>query len=344
VSALTKVTPPGGLVAAGLADMAHACRRAKQRIDIATPFLSADVAAFLVRACDNGRARDRRFITALNAPAVEGGYLDPDGVEALVAAGFEAKSLRNLHAKVLITDGTWALIGSGNLTVTGSNGGNAELGIVLDVKQAKAARADHFDVWWTYAEPLDLKWMRSLKKRAPSSPQRRRRQGRGGLLPSGGGVVLGGFSANKKDSGYWLKILYGTDERMTARYWSRRMWVSDRHTERPNGGQPKGEPAYKVGEHIVVYVSRGERQACPAVMRIVEKPKFDPDLVAREASPEDAEKWGWVTWVESVAAVALSRAPTLADIGVSSQSVRQHGHIRLDRRQYRRALREIRGW
>src|SRR3954453_482485 len=107
------------LVAVGLADIAHACRRARRRIDIATPFLSADVAAYLVRACDEGNARDRRFITALNAAAVEGGYLDPDGVEELLAGGFDAKSLRNLHAKVLIADGTWGLIGSGNLTVAG---------------------------------------------------------------------------------------------------------------------------------------------------------------------------------------------------------------------------------
>ncbi len=81
MAAPTKVTPPGGLVVAGLADMAHACRRAKHRIDIATPFLSADVAAFLARSCDDGKARDRRLITALNAAAIEGGYLDPDGVE-----------------------------------------------------------------------------------------------------------------------------------------------------------------------------------------------------------------------------------------------------------------------
>jgi hypothetical protein len=72
-------------------------------------------------------------------------------------------------------------------------------------------------------------------------------------------------------------------------------------------------------------------------MRVAERPVFDRELVAVETSQEDAEKWAWVTWVEPVASVALSRAPTLADVGVSSQSVRQHGHIRLDRRQYRRA-------
>jgi phosphatidylserine/phosphatidylglycerophosphate/cardiolipin synthase-like enzyme len=136
-----KLTRPGGLVRAGLADIADACRRARNRIDIATPFLSAEVAGYLVRACDDGRARDRRLITALNSPAVEGGYLDPDAVEELISAGFKARSLRNLHAKVLIADSVWALIGSGNLTGAGANGGNAELGIVLTPEQARRASA-----------------------------------------------------------------------------------------------------------------------------------------------------------------------------------------------------------
>lgn len=339
-----KPTAPGGLVSAGLADMAHACRHAKTKVDIAAPFLSADVAAYLVRACDEGGARERRFITALNRAAIEGGYLDPDGVEELVAGGFEARSLRNLHAKVLVADGTWGLIGSGNLTVAGANGANAELGIVLNAEQAKAATRDHFDRWWDAALPLDMKWMRSVRRRAPSSATQRRREGRGGLLPATAGVDLSGLSTSKVGSGYWLKILYGSEERMTARHWRRRMWVSDRHIERPGGGKPKGEPTYKVGEHLVIYVSRGERNACPAIMRVAERPVFDPELVARDASPGDAKQWGWVTWVEPVASVSLSSAPTLADIGVSPQSVRQHGHIRLERRQYRRALREIRGW
>ena len=131
---------------------------------------------------------------------------------------------------------------------------------------------------------------------------------------------------------------------MTAQHWQRRMWISDRHTALRADGAPGRKPSYRVGEHLVIYVSRGPRQACPAVMRVAESPVFDPDLVEREVNAQDAALWGWVTWVEPVASIALSRAPTLSDIGVSSQSVRRHGHIRLSRGQYRRALREIRGW
>jgi phosphatidylserine/phosphatidylglycerophosphate/cardiolipin synthase-like enzyme len=170
--------------------MAGACRRAKASIDVATPFLSADVAAYLVRACDGGEATTRRFITALNVAAIQGGYLDPDGIDEFDAAGFEVRSLRNLHAKVLLTDDRWGLIGSGNLTVAGANGGNAELGILLSAPQTHAARQQHFDRWWTASEPIDLKYLRTLAQRRPSSNQRRRREGRGGLFQSDASVDL----------------------------------------------------------------------------------------------------------------------------------------------------------
>ena len=60
-----------------------------------------------------------RLITALNVAAIEGGYLDPDGVEEFLVGGFAVRSLRNLHAKILLADDSWGLVGSGNLTVAG---------------------------------------------------------------------------------------------------------------------------------------------------------------------------------------------------------------------------------
>src|SRR3954447_17986556 len=92
------VARPGALVSAGLADLAIASRRARRSVVVATPFMTAEVAAFLVRACDDGVAKERRLLTAVNAAAVEGGYLDPDAVEEFIASGFSAMSLRNLHA------------------------------------------------------------------------------------------------------------------------------------------------------------------------------------------------------------------------------------------------------
>jgi hypothetical protein len=94
MSSRKRRTPPGGLVSAGLDDMAMACRRATNAIDIATPFLTANVSAYLVRARDDGEARSRRLLTAMSTAAVEGGYLDPDAVEEFLAAGFEVRSLK----------------------------------------------------------------------------------------------------------------------------------------------------------------------------------------------------------------------------------------------------------
>jgi hypothetical protein len=87
--------------------MASACRRARAAVDIATPFLSADVATYVVRACDDGQAPRRRLLTAANVAAIEGGYLDPDGIEEFAAAEVELRSLRNLHAKVMLVDDCW---------------------------------------------------------------------------------------------------------------------------------------------------------------------------------------------------------------------------------------------
>lgn len=333
--------PAGSLVGSALSSMAIACRQAKSTVDIATPFLSADVAAFLARACDASTASRRRFITASNVAAIEGGYLVADAVAEFAAAGFEIRSVRNLHAKVLLTDDRWGVVGSGNLTVAGANGGNAELGVALSLSQARKARNDYFERWWRAGEPIDLQWMRNIERRRKGPPQRRRREGWGGLFEGETGVDLRSFSRERKGSGYWLKILYSSQERMTARHWSRRMWVSDRHTERSDGRIIR-RPSYKVGDHLVIYVTRGERQGCPAVVRVSEEPVFDPALVAREVHAADAEKWSWVTWVEPVASTALAHAPTLAQIGVSPQSVRQQGHIHLSREEYLRALRLIR--
>jgi hypothetical protein len=233
-------------------------------------------------------------------------------------------------------------IGSGNLTIAGVNGGNAELGIVLDAAQALKARREHFDRWWNASELLDLRWMRAVAKKRSGTPQHVRREGRGGLFRRGSSVDLRAFGKSRDRSGYWLKILYSNEARMTASHWRKRMWVSDRHTDRPGGGTPLRRPSYKVGDHLVIYVTRGERQACPAIVRVAQEPVFDPDLVEREVNSEDARKWGWATWVEPVAAIALANAPTLADLAVSSQSVRQQGHIHLSRDEYRRALRLIR--
>lgn len=338
-------TSAGRLLGVGLDDLAAALRGARSSVAIATPFMSHPVAALLVRAADEGRAQDRRLLTALNVAAVEGGYLDPDGIEEFHTAGFEIRSLRNLHAKVVLTDRRWGLVGSGNLTVRGSNGGNAELGVVLSPRQAATAQRSFFEKWWKAADPIDLKYLRSLRRRRrPRSPECRQRQGRGGFFDAGVRRELESFARDPSRGGYWLKIMYGTPERARTTHWRHPTWVSDRHTIRASDGEPLGRPSYRVGDHLVIYLSREGRRACPAIVRVTERPVFDLARVRREGALGDDERWGWLTEVDGVAATPLARAPTLADIGVRSQSVRQHGHIKLSHTQYRRAMRAIRGW
>jgi hypothetical protein len=337
-----RLTRAGTLRDAGLADMMTALRYATASVSIATPFLTRSVAGHLVRAADEGAAAQRRVITALNDGAVLGGYLSIDGIEEFVAAGFEVKSLRNLHAKVLIVDAEWALIGSGNLTEAGANGGNAELGVVLGAEQAHDAQYLFFDRWWQAAESLDLAYMRNLRKREqPKAPERQRRKGRGGIYRPTPEVDLPDLRKSTRESGYWLKTQYYSDDRAQARYWKGRTWVSDRHTERPNGGEPLERPTYKEGEHLVIYLTRGPRRGCPAIVRVVAPPEYDPDLVAEEDSPESAERWAWVTWVDVLSAIDLSDAPQLGDLGIAPRSVGQHGHIHISREQYRRAWEAI---
>ncbi|MBV9818199.1 MAG: hypothetical protein JOZ07_07605 [Solirubrobacterales bacterium] len=339
------LAPRGTLRGAALDDLAVALRLSRRSIDIATPFLSYPVARLLIRQAAAGRARQLRLLTAVNHAAVEGGYLDPDAVVAFHDSGFLVHSLRNLHAKLVSADRKWAMVGSGNLTVAGSNGGNAELGVVLTRPQARQAATEFFEKWWSASEPVDVSRLPALRKRRfPRAPERRQRQGQGGFYRGPVGAMLTAARADSRNSGYWLKIMSASDERTTPGYWQRLTWISDRH--RLRGSQVIRKPAYAIGDQLVIYLTRGERQACPAIVRVKGTPRYDPELVRKHAlKPDNHEKWAWVTDVEVVHAVrSMARAPSLGDIGVAAHSVRQQGHIHLNDDQFRRALRRIRGW
>jgi hypothetical protein len=320
-------------VAAGLPAIESACRQASSRVLIATPFLSNDVAAYVARACEAGHAKRRRLIVAANLAAIEDGYLSPQGVRRLADSGFVIKSLLNLHAKTVLVDGRWGLVSSGNLTAAGTNNGNAELGVSLTPQQVKHAEA-FFREWWSAAEPLDLDWLLrfgSPTRGALNRRRRRQRAGQGGRWNADPPIDLRRHTAFPRDSGYWLKVVYASSS-LLATEWSSDGWVWDRHDVRD--ARPLHKPTYRVGDHLVVYVTKGPIRACPAVLRVTRPPVFDPDLVEREGAPGDAEKWGWVTRVETIEAVDLREAPTLDDIGVPAASVRQHGHIHISEAQY----------
>lgn len=335
-------TRAGSLVGAGLDEIVRALRRSRKTVEIATPFMSHPVAALLVR--ETAQVRQRRLLVALNDAAVQGGYLDPRGIEEFVDSDFEVRSLRNLHAKVVVADRRWALVGSGNLTVAGSNGGNAELGVVLAPGQARRAAVDHFDRWWAAAEPLDVARLRALRgTRRPSSLERRQRRGQGGFFKAEPGAELEAFVDDPSRGGYWLKIMHHRPERESVTKWRGDFWISDVHRLRPTDGTPLLKPSYRIGDRLVIYLSREGRRACPAIVRVTQLPRYDPALVRREGRAGDYKKWSWVTEVTGERVVAMKHAPTLADLGISAASVRQHSRIRLSHRQFRRALDRIPG-
>jgi len=299
--------------------------------------MSLPVAERLIRAADEGKATERRLITAVNDGAVSGGYLDPHAIEAFIEAGFNVRSLRNLHAKVVLVDERWGIVGSGNLTAAGLDGGNAELGVVLSVQQTATARDHHFTSWWRAAEQIDIARLRSLAQSyRPVSPRRREREGQGGIWkPDDRSPPR--LPKRRSTGGYWLKIMYDLPGRHPASHWRTASWISDRHTL-ADDGRPLRRPTYEIGDHLVVYLSGGETPVCPAILKVTAEAIFDPERVRREGREGDADRWAWLTEVDCVRMVEVPDAPTLSEIGVASESVRQQGHIHLTPTQYRRAF------
>jgi hypothetical protein len=332
--------PAGSLLGTGLDDTVYALRAARKSVAIATPFLSHQVAALLVR--ESIGLPDRRLIVALNDAAIQGGYLDPRGVEEFIRGEFDIRSVRNLHAKVVVADRRWALVGSGNLTGAGVNGGNAELGVVLAPRQVRQAIDDYFDRWWAVGEPLDIQRLRRLDHRLrPASPERRQRTGQGGVFKADVGSELPAFVDDPSRGGFWLKIMHHRPERESESNWRGDFWISDVHRLRPSDGAPLLKPNYRLGDRLVIYLSREGRRACPAIVRVTGLPRYAPEIVRREGWPDDYKSWSWVTEVTGERVTSIDNAPTLSELGIKPASIRQHSRIRLSHRQFQRALAAI---
>jgi hypothetical protein len=124
----------------------------------------------------------------------------------------------------------------------------------------------------------------------------------------------------------WLKILHTTDEREAGR-WPETLAVGDPHVVRPDG--PVRRPAYAPGDRMLVYLAGTYR--CPALLRVLEDPAFDPGQ----------ERWGWRTRVAVTAAVPVADAPTVDELGIDRRSLGRHSRLRLDAATYARAARRL---
>jgi hypothetical protein len=326
-------------------------REATSELVIAAPFISKGVAAEVSRAALAGCARKRLLLTALNDDAVMRGYLDPAGLRVLAEAGFEIRSIRNLHAKIVLVDGAWGVVGSGNLTSTGLAGKrrrNLELGVVLTSAQVAAARKIAMR-WWKLGGPVDEALLKKYQALERSSGSGRRRRGGVGPFINGeeDGEEIPDLGWQRRDgsrprTGLWLKMLYHHTRRESPNWWRRVKWISDGRPP-PSADHLVGGPRYEMGDLLVFYLLEkgGPVRCCPAIAEVKAAPRYDPEFVAANALPGDELQWPWVTKVKVLDSTSLDHAPVLGDLDVASQSVRQQGRLVLEARQFEVARKQI---
>ena len=117
---------------------------------------------------------------------------------------------------------------------------------------------------------------------------------------------------------HWVKALYNDPGRSHAADWKSLKWVSD--------GPPSRPPRYMVGDELLLYDV--PHRSFPARARVTKEPKARPLFVDRYGGSGKGKRWPHVTYVEVIAAVDSSVAPTPLMIDVP---VTQGGHCELSR-------------
>jgi phosphatidylserine/phosphatidylglycerophosphate/cardiolipin synthase-like enzyme len=141
---------------APLDDLTAAVTAARSRIWIASPFVGGAVAEQVAELITDRRASrrtlDLKGLTNLSRGALIGGFSSADGIRALLTAGIAFRAASNLHAKIVIVDSTFALVGSSNLTSPGTGASeqhnNAQLGVVFTSPAEVERVADVFEMSW----------------------------------------------------------------------------------------------------------------------------------------------------------------------------------------------------
>ncbi|SDO46578.1 phosphatidylserine/phosphatidylglycerophosphate/cardiolipin synthase family protein [Geodermatophilus sp. DSM 45219] len=198
-------------------DVFAALLAAQSEVRLASPYMGAGVLAYFSQLAKASPAT-WRVLTKLDAASVAHGLLSAQGLRQLLSAGVELRSLPNLHAKVVITDQSFGLVGSANLTNAGLGGSggkaNIELGVLLDAAQRKAA-TKHFNDWWDGAFLVTEAGIQAVEETAkhlpasvsamttdagPSNDSLPLVEDANQLLAEAGGVNL------------WVKAVYGDEE------------------------------------------------------------------------------------------------------------------------------------
>jgi hypothetical protein len=243
-------------------------------------------------------------------------------LEVLIDAGFEVRSIPNLHAKLSVVDGTWGLVGSGNLTGAGLGTANVELGVRLTTAQTRVAAAI-FDGWWSdpAAGPVTRQALAPFAA-LPVPPVARN----DGVAPIGNPLLSPPDSASPSTEPvpdlerpasrrYWVKAMYGHGKPQ-GEWWLKRAWIHDRHRD---GNVPEAitfEPKYGVGDLIALYVTRPSGPGrIPAILEVTRAPYDGRDLVAATFGTQEAAKYGWVTHVAVLRSTSVADAPEIEVAG-----------------------------
>jgi phosphatidylserine/phosphatidylglycerophosphate/cardiolipin synthase-like enzyme len=150
----------GSLVTVTRDELLHQVQAAAATVRLASPFLSKPVSEEIATAVALTRASTHRLLTAATPRSVASGVLSARGLCVLLDAGYEIRSIPNLHAKLSLVDDSWGIVGSGNLTAAGLGGeliarANLELGVRLSARQIGVA-IELFDGWWARAGEVTL--------------------------------------------------------------------------------------------------------------------------------------------------------------------------------------------
>lgn len=341
-SSQTGLARPGDLLPVARAELLAAMGRATEAVRLASPFLSRAVASDVAAAGRAGGVKSRRLLCALTERNVAARVLSAYGLQLLLDAGWEIRSVPNLHAKVAVIDRSWGLVGSGNLTGAGigkqdSATGNIELGVVLDKQQIILA-SGVYEVWWHHPKADDV----TVQKLAPFLviEDKAKAAGKDGRRV-GKPIPLSGSEAAMRrrltaETGLWAKAM--NDRPSAGEWWMTKTWIHDRHWNRVNDGITH-RPGYAAGDRIVLYVI--EPQLCPAIYLVTGPAEDRRDLVRATYGDDEADRFGWVTPVEPLGAVVRERAPGLGGLGVHPQSL-QNGYVRIrDRAGYKRLERRL---
>jgi hypothetical protein len=247
--------------------------------------------------------------------------------------GFEIASIPNLHAKVSLVDSRWGLVGSGNLTGTGlggEEGGNIELGVLLNQVQIDASTELVAHWWEEEADPVGPERIAKFAALPPFPKFEDEPPPVGTPLPLVSSEGLERVLAENAVPGrnYWIKSNY---HRPGEERWWHRNWISDWR-----------QGPYEVDDLIVLYLSArdGGPACCPAVVQVAKPSRKDSEWVRRHRDADAAERWPYVTETSVVGELPIDVGAPLSAIGKNGQSV-QAGYCRIDRDEFETLVRAM---